>query len=116
VSISGGGMTFTWNEGELRSMLRGPTGHVARDLLKRGYRVRSRAIMKCPVGTPETTHKAGYVGGRLRSSIVAVLGTDSLGIFVMIGSNVEYALFVHEGTIYMVGRPFLTSSLSAANT
>lgn len=47
--------------------------------------------------------------GRLRGSI----GDSSEGIFKVekvsatVGTNVKYAIYVHEGTRYMQGRPFL---------
>lgn len=50
----------------------------------------------CPVDT-----------GRLRNSIThALVGDDS----VAIGTNVEYAPYVHEGTSRYKGVPFLTQS------
>ena len=50
----------------------------------------------CPVDT-----------GRLRNSIThALMGDDS----VAIGTNVEYAIYVHEGTSRHKGVPFLTQA------
>lgn len=42
----------------------------------------------CPVGTPESTGKPGYIGGTLRNSITNQLEGDDT---VAIGSNVHYA-------------------------
>jgi phage gpG-like protein len=99
---------------KLAAVLHGRGGGIARDLSRRGVRVESRAKQLCPVGTPESTGKKGYRGGRLRQSITWELGVDAEGLFVDVGTNVEYALFVHDGTRYMQGRPFLTDALVAA--
>ena len=51
----------------------------------------------CPVDT-----------GRLRNSIThALMGDDS----VAIGTNVEYAIYVHEGTSRRKGVPFLSQAV-----
>ncbi len=41
--------------------------------------------------------------GRLRSSIF----TKGIPLGAIVSTNVEYAAFVHEGTRYMRGRPFM---------
>lgn len=69
------------------SSLTGPHGDIARDLAKRAIRVESRAKQLCPVDT-----------GRLRASITWELVRSSGGVFVArIGTNVDYAMVVHEG-------------------
>lgn len=93
-----------WKDAELKAMLSGPQGPVVRDLGRRAYRVRSGAVAACPVDT-----------GRLRSSINVSMGGDFESAYADIGTNVEYALYVHEGTRYMEGRPFLTDALHLAN-
>jgi len=47
--------------------------------------------------------------GRLRSSMTYQV--DEQNEVVIVGSNVEYAPYVHEGTSRMTGRPFLKDSL-----
>lgn len=81
-----------------------PGGRVYQDTLRRGILVQNGARVRCPVDT-----------GRLRSSInvegpVIVNGVAG----VRVGTIVEYAIFVHEGTRYMVGRPFLRDALADA--
>lgn len=78
---------IVWNTGALSTLLRGPSGGVARDLGRRAIRVESRAKALCPVDT-----------GRLRSSITWKLGSDFVGLYALVGTNVEYAVYVHEGT------------------
>ena len=77
-------------------LLTSPRGPVARDLLVRGIRVQSQA----------RKNLAGMAGagpkrintGRLRSSIAVQLLSRRGGLVCRIGSNVHYALYVHEGT------------------
>lgn len=74
-------------------ILTSPRGPVARDLLVRGIRVQSQArrnLAGMAGSGPRRIHT-----GRLRSSIAVRLLS---GPIVRIGSNVHYALYVHEGT------------------
>ena len=49
----------------------------------------------CPVGTPESTGKKGYIGGTLRGSISNDFGEEGNGVYaVYIGTNVDYAIYV----------------------
>ncbi len=68
------------------------------------------AKKNCPVGTPESTHKKGYHGGRLRQSIMV---DNSKQLESTVGTNVNYAIYVHEGTYKMKGRPFLRQGFQA---
>ena len=47
--------------------------------------------------------------GRLRSSMSYQV--DAPNQRVIVGTNVEYAIWVHEGTLRMKGRPFLKDSI-----
>lgn len=81
----------------------GKTGVVGSHVFQLGVRVSNRAKERCPVDT-----------GRLRSSI-GVTQPLSLGgrrLVVRVGTNVRYAVFVHEGTRYMRARPFLREALN----
>lgn len=69
------------------ALLRSPAGPVARDILRRGKRVEAAAKRLCPVDS-----------GRLRSSIDTELRGSSAGPVARIGTNVEYAEAVHNGT------------------
>ncbi len=72
-----------------------------------GINVEAGAKIACPVGTPESTHKKRYHGGRLRQSIRYVnRGRGHSAI----GSSVYYAGFVNDGTRKMRARPFLTNA------
>lgn len=71
----------------LAELLGGPTGLVVGDLRRRGNRVLSGAKQRCNVDT-----------GRLRSSLHLKVGRDGRGVFVDVGSDVEYAEAVHEGS------------------
>lgn len=49
--------------------------------------------------------------GTLRRSVTHGLLSPTSG---QVGTNVEYARFVHDGTRFMAGRPFLTDALAAS--
>lgn len=75
-----------------------------------GINVQAQAKIACPVGTPESTHKKGYHGGRLRQSIQYV----NMGFaHSSVGSDVSYAKYVDSGTYKMRARPFLTNAFIA---
>ena len=64
-----------------------------------GIKLEKYAKALCPVGTPESTGKAGYRGGTLRRSITHQLMSDDQGNAILIvGSNVVYAPYVELGT------------------
>ena len=90
--------------GAIRVLLTSPQGGVVKDLMRRGLLVETAAKRNLAgVGGPKRIHT-----GRLRASI----GPPQLVYrngrpAVIVGTNVNYALFVHEGTgIYgPKGRP-----------
>lgn len=51
--------------------------------------------------------------GRMRASIATSLGVVS-NIAAIVQTNVEYAVYVHEGTKRMRGRPFMKQGAEAA--
>lgn len=51
--------------------------------------------------------------GRMRASIGTSMGIRGKGLETVIQPNVEYAIYVHEGTRYMRGRPFMKWGLDA---
>lgn len=84
-------------------LLRSTTGPVGRMLARYAALTETAAKARCPVDT-----------GRLRSSITWRMEIDSDGLVAIVGTNVEYAIYVHEGTRYMAGRPFLLEGLRQA--
>lgn len=68
-----------------------------------GLKAESSAKLLCPVGTPESTGIAGYIGGTLKNSIAYLVEAPT----VYIGTNVEYAPYVEFGTSRMEAKPFL---------
>ncbi len=70
-------------------------GVVKRELADTASDIEEEAKANCPVDT-----------GRLKSSIKA----DVQGLEANIGTDVEYAHFVHDGTYKMAARPFLESA------
>lgn len=75
------------NQNAVRALFRDPNGGVAQDLLRRGRNVANLAKKYAPVDT-----------GRLRASIEVRLVRYSGEVAVLVGSNVNYAMFQHEGT------------------
>ncbi len=59
-----------------------------------GYVAEGFAKRHCPVGTAESTGIEGYIGGRLRADIGHNADEDG----VVIGTNVRYGEYVHNGT------------------
>lgn len=72
---------------------------IARALEAVGIQAESDAANLCPVDT-----------GRLRNSITHTIDGGELAAYV--GTNVEYALYVHEGTSRRKGQPFLTDAVN----
>jgi len=62
--------------------------------------------------------RAGQTGapfdtGMLRRSITSMVSSDDKTISGAVGTNVEYAVYVHEGTSKMQARPFITDAIRA---
>ena len=72
---------------------------IARGLEAVGIEAESDAAAICPVDT-----------GRLRNSITHTI--DNSGKAAIIGTNVEYSLYVHEGVHGRKGQPFLTDAIT----
>lgn len=87
----------------LQELLHGPDGPVAKEILRRSQSVERAAKRLCPVDT-----------GRLRSSIGKRLEQRPDGPTGVIGSNVEYAVYVEFGTSRSPAQPFLRPALDAA--
>ena len=87
---------FDFNERELHALLVAPTGAVGRDLERRALRVESAAKVLAPID-----------GGRLRASIHRgpITPTATGGMFIDIGSDLEYAIHVEQGTSAHIIRP-----------
>lgn len=97
-----------WNEIELDAVLRGPTGPVARRMVRYGEIVTQGAKRRAPV-SPHGS--AGRPSGYLRSKIGWRMGRDSLGLYVDISSPARtpqgepLGLFMEVGTRPHVIRP-----------
>lgn len=94
------GVRLRWYGPQVERTLR---GRFARDLERCGDQVRRRARVLCPVDT-----------GKLRSSIEVV--TTIPNMRVAIGTDVEYAKYVHDGYTHTSGKkippnPFLQEAL-----
>jgi hypothetical protein len=83
------------NVKQLQYIFASPAGPTAKNLLKRGARVESRAKRNLGggVGRPKRIDT-----GLLRASITTNLIVRPDGLAVRVGTNVHYALYVHDGT------------------
>lgn len=91
-----GSVTHRLNPVEIDRVLTSPDGPVAKALLVRGYRVQGQA-RKNLGGGPSGPKRIDT--GKLRASIsVQLRKKNARTLVVRIGTNVEYALWVHDGT------------------
>lgn len=74
-----------------------------------GIQAEKFAKALCPVGTPESTGIAGYIGGTLRNSIAHQVVMQETAVYV--GTNVKYAPYVELGTSKMAKRPYLKPAI-----
>lgn len=110
---------FVLDRQGLRRLMRGPQGPVARELGRRAIRVESAAKLNATGRAVEGATNAAGRGprvdtGRLRSSITWRLGTDTVGLYAEIGTNVPYGYWLETGLRNGVTYPFLRPALSAA--
>lgn len=75
------------NQRAVRALLVDPDGPVGQELLRRGRNVAYFARRYAPVDT-----------GRLRASITTELVTYAGSLAAIVGTNVNYAMYQHEGT------------------
>lgn len=80
-------VTVTFDRGQFLELLRSPQGPVWNDIFRRGKAVENRAKRLVPVNN-----------GRLKQSITTEMSIENGAPVAKVGTNVEYALFVHEGT------------------
>lgn len=80
---------------------------IMKSLNEIGTTVQAESKSNCPVGVyPKNQHRTG---GTLKKSIT--YNTDVNNRAVHIGTNVEYAPWVHNGTVKQKANPFLTRSI-----
>jgi hypothetical protein len=88
--------THKINTAQVNYILKSADGPVARDLLKRGIRVQSRARRNLGGATGSGPRRIDT--GLLRSSIHTNLMTSGSQLVMRVGSGQYYALWVHDGT------------------
>ena len=96
-------MSFTWNRSEEARLLKATSSPVGRMLARLAAKAETASKARCPVDT-----------GRLRGSINWRIQMEGGQLVAIIGTNVEYAIYVHEGTSRMAGRPFLVEGVMQA--
>lgn len=79
---------------EIRRLLNGPVGPVVTFVRSVARKVRTRAVLTCPVDS-----------GRLRSAHREEVGIRHGNVYGFVTNDVEYAEFVHDGTRAHTIRP-----------
>lgn len=85
-----------FNDAQLNYILSSPSGPIAKDLLKRGKRVETRAKLNLSGVTGTGPRRVDT--GRLRASIGVQLIVGFKSMAVRVGTDVYYARWVHDGT------------------
>ena len=80
------------NLAAVQQLLTGPNGAVARDMLKRGLRVESRA--KLELGRDPRRINTGRLRADIRARFHMINGAPA----VRVGTSLKYATYVHNGT------------------
>jgi len=80
------------NFGAVQALLTGTNGAVYKDMLKRGLLVESRA--KANLQSSPSRVDTGRLRGSIRARMITLDGVPASRV----GTNVTYALFVHDGT------------------
>lgn len=87
------------DQATLQRDLTGPNGMATQYVLRKTSEIRTRAVLYCPVQT-----------GNLRNSITSAVRSDGMLVIGTVGTPVDYAMAVHEGTS---GRPQRVGPYSA---
>jgi phage gpG-like protein len=101
--------TYNVDTSALRDLLAGRNGAVWKDIRNRGVAVKNRAVQNISAGEMKAVRT-----GRLKASIAMEMVIDDGAPTAIVGTNVEYAKSVHDGTRRMRSRPFLEKALPAA--
>lgn len=85
-------ITHHMNFAQIQKILTSPLGPVAKDMMRRGLKVETAAKRNLS-SDPKRVNT-----GRLRASITRKMVMTTRGPAVQVGTNVSYAIYVHEGT------------------
>lgn len=96
------------NVGYIQTRIARPGGPVERDLELRALAVQAAAKQRLRQ-SPQRID----TGNLINSIQIRIYYRNGFPV-ARIGTNVEYAVFVHEGTIYMEANPFLRDALIRA--
>ena len=89
-------VTHVFNEAQFQFLIASPLGGVAKDLIKRGAKVETRAKRNLGGGTGTGPKRVNT--GLLRATIRSQLVKHPQGLAVKVGTGVYYARWVHDGT------------------
>lgn len=100
--------THSLNVGYIKVKIGQPGGPLSRDLIIRALRVQAAAKQRLRQ-SPQRID----TGNLINSIQIRIYQRDGMPV-ARIGTDVEYSIYVHEGTIYMEANPFLRDALKAA--
>ncbi len=100
--------TQTLNVGYIRTRIAQPGGPIERDLQARALIVQANAKQRLRQAPQRID-----TGNLLNSIQIRIFYRNGMPI-ARIGTDVEYAIYVHEGTVYMEANPFLRDALIRA--
>lgn len=78
---------------------------VKKSVEKAGKTCLASTKKRCPVGTPQSTGKPGYIGGTLKASYTLLQSLD--GLEAIVYTDVHYGKFVELSTYKMKAQPHL---------
>lgn len=93
-------VTFRENTGGVDRLLHNPSGPYGQWLVRVGNRMVTAAKQRANVDT-----------GLMRARIEFRVQTEDGGLVGVLAARTNYARFVHDGTRYMAGNPFLTDAV-----
>ena len=109
-------MPVRLNSDHLRKYVTRRGGGADRYLDKKGHQIVAIAkdLTAGPAGPASRGFPVGIRSRLLNSSLRHQVDPDAgrgLTLVLRVGTDTEYAGFVHNGTRYMMGRPFLTEAM-----
>ena len=83
----------------------------SREVVRAALRVQAEAKANTPVDTGRLRNSIAVADNEAGLDAVGMLSPDTLS--AVVGTNVEYAIYVHNGTSRVAGRPFLFNAWEA---
>lgn len=92
-------MEVRLNSGGMYRLTRDPNGPAGRWMLQQGNRMRNSAVGRANVDT-----------GLMRSRVEFTVESGPTGVVGVLAARTGYSKYVHDGTLYYPGNPFLVDA------